>query len=257
MYSFRTLDIYLNPRVAKGEPYNHGMFMAKHRTLLMTTNREDHKKKSKVIGAVLNERSMRIFQPKVIKRINEFLQILNGASQSSASVNLSDMSTYLATDIAGDLAFGHPLNTQTQEANRFFPITLQKWSWRVNAMMQFTPLRIYNLIMMAIKYKETMKLMVAIKNMVRAREALDRHAYHDFYSVVIDEIKLGDHFLTSEMWPHGTNFLAAGMLLPLSGLLQRQTLNHSFLYRWIDNCSNHSQHFFLPFKISGHIQTPS
>lgn len=193
--------------------------MAKHRTLLMTTDREDHKKKSKVIAAVLNERSMRIFQPKIIKRVNEFLETLGNASKGSTSINISDISTYLATDVAGDLAFGHPLNTQIEEANRFFPITLQEWSWRVNCMMQFTPLRVYNLIIMALKYKETIKLIEAIKNMVRKREVIDRHAYHDFYSVVIDEIKLGDSFLSSEMWPHAVNFLAAGMLILLKAEL--------------------------------------
>ncbi|KAK2591273.1 hypothetical protein QQS21_011025, partial [Conoideocrella luteorostrata] len=167
-------DIYLNPRVAKGESYNHGMFAAKNRNLIMTTDRDDHRKKMKVIGAVLNERSMRIFQPKMISRINEFLQqILNSTSQSSTSINVLDISTYLATDVAGDLAFGHPLNTQTDETNRYFPATLQNWSWRINVMMQFPPLRIYNLIMMTLRYKETMKLGTAIKDIIRTREAMD------------------------------------------------------------------------------------
>ncbi|EFY84287.1 hypothetical protein MAC_09671 [Metarhizium acridum CQMa 102] len=243
-------DIYLNPRVAKGEPYNHGMFISKHRTLLMTTNKEEHKKKSKVIGAVLNERSMRIFEPKIIKRVNEFLQVLVSASESSTPVNLSDVSTYLATDIAADLAFGQPLNTQTEEANRFFPMTLKKWSWRVNMMMQFTPWRIYNLIMMAVKYKETMKLMVAIKNMVRAREAMDRHAYHDFYSIVIDEIKLDSSFLSSEMWPHGTNFLAAG------GLTTAATIASTFFYlsRYPESYARVAREVRTTFSLADEIQ---
>lgn len=194
------------------------MFVARNRNLIMTTDRDDHKKKSKVIGAVLNERSMRIFQPKMIKRINEFLQqILNSTSQKSVCVNMLDISTYLATDVAGDLAFGHPLDTQTSKTNRFLPATLHNWSWRINVMMQFPPLRIYNLLMMTLRFKETKKLAVAIKDIVREREAMDRHAYHDFYSVVIDEIQLGESFLSSEMWPHGTSFLAAGTWFLLKG----------------------------------------
>ncbi|CRG92277.1 Trichodiene oxygenase [Talaromyces islandicus] len=217
-------DIYLNPRVAKGEPYNHGMFAAKNRNLIMTTDRVDHKKKLKVIATVLNERSMRIFQPKMVDRINEFLRkILTSSTASAAAssssspdvsspVNVLDLATYMTTDIAADLAFGHPLNTQSNPANRFFPKTLKEWSWRINFMMQFPPLRYYNLLMLTLKYKQTAQTGKAVRDIVRTREAMDRYAFHDFYSIVIDEIKLGNSFLESEMWPHATSFLAAGGL---------------------------------------------
>jgi hypothetical protein len=62
--------------------------------------------------------------------INVFLgQLLKNVSQV---VNISPMCEYLTTDIAGQLAFGQPLNTQVEEINRVFPRAMVSMNAIVN-----------------------------------------------------------------------------------------------------------------------------
>lgn len=147
------------------------------------------------------------------KRIDEFLQeLFKVSSQTPVAVNVSDLCVRLTTDVIDDLAFGHEFNTQTDETNRFLPITLRSWGRRINMIMQWPVLRIPNVIMLGLRFRETMRIGTAVRDMVKQRMAKDKHALHDFYSVAAGEIEIGDNFIGSEMWPEAVSFLIAGLL---------------------------------------------
>jgi len=53
------------------------------------------------------------------KEIDVFLRLL--LESADKPINVSPLCERLATDIAGQLAFGQALKSQTEEANRIFP----------------------------------------------------------------------------------------------------------------------------------------
>lgn len=84
-----------------------------------TLDKERHRKKRKIYGKILSERSLRTFEPTMSAEIHIFLrQLLRSGSKA---VNMSPLCERLAADIAGHLAFGQPLHTQTDTTNRLFP----------------------------------------------------------------------------------------------------------------------------------------
>lgn len=84
-----------------------------------TLDRERHRQKRKIYGQVLSDRSLRVFEPTMNEDIEVFLRQLLIAK--GKAVNMSPAFERLATDIAGQLAFGQPLRTQVEAKNRMFP----------------------------------------------------------------------------------------------------------------------------------------
>ncbi|TGO43615.1 hypothetical protein BOTNAR_1690g00010 [Botryotinia narcissicola] len=68
---------------------------------------------------VLSERSLRSFEPTMSSEIDVFLKLF--LDTNNAVVNMSPLCERLTTDVAGQLAFRQPLDTQTEERNRAFP----------------------------------------------------------------------------------------------------------------------------------------
>lgn len=111
-------DVYLNPNVNKAHIYKQTQFNPQV-NIFGTLDRERHRHKRKVYGQVVSDRSLRIFEPTMTGEIHIFLkQLLNSKGET---VNMSPAFEHLATDIAGQLAFGQPLHTQVEEKNRIFP----------------------------------------------------------------------------------------------------------------------------------------
>ncbi|KJZ78799.1 hypothetical protein HIM_01572 [Hirsutella minnesotensis 3608] len=204
-------DIYLNPQVVKGVPYHYAPLSTSQRGVQNTIDKETHRKKRKVIGYVLNERSMRIFEPTMSARIDEFLQFLYDASRSQQVINMAQLSQYLAMDIAASLGFGHSFNFQTQDTYRFIPETLIEWMNLININMQFPTMRFLSRALLVLQARKSARFGVALKKVVQARMAQGREAQHDFYSVAT-EIKTDAEFFRSELWAEATAFLAAGGL---------------------------------------------
>lgn len=84
-----------------------------------TLDRVRHRQKRKVYGQVLSDRSLRTFEPTMNEEIDVFLKQL--LKYEGEVVNMSPACERLATDIAGQLAFGQPLRTQVDAKNRIFP----------------------------------------------------------------------------------------------------------------------------------------
>lgn len=111
-------DIYFNPNVIKAHVYKQSQFNP-HANIFGTLDKERHRQKRKIYGQVLSDRSLRVFEPTMIEEIDVFLnQLLKAQGEV---VNMSPAAERLTADIAGQLAFGQPLNTQVEEKYRLFP----------------------------------------------------------------------------------------------------------------------------------------
>jgi cytochrome P450 len=118
MYSNSSADIYLHPGVTKAKVYSHSQF-SRTTNLFGTVEKNQHRQKRKLYGQALSDRSIRAFEPSIIEEINILLRQILQAGE--APVDISPRIDYLTADIAGQLAFGQPLRTQTEETNRILP----------------------------------------------------------------------------------------------------------------------------------------
>ena len=72
--------------------------------------------------------------------IDVFLrQLLKSSANGSDAVNMSPLCERLATDIAGQLAFGQPLKTQVETTNRIFPRAMVSMNGLVNIFSTCVP----------------------------------------------------------------------------------------------------------------------
>jgi cytochrome P450 len=99
-----------------------------------------HRSKRRVVGAAINDRSMRQFEPTMVKEVDIFLLQLLSSSQLSRPVNMSSKLKRLGIDIVGHLAFGQPHQTQTDPKHRFLIGGITAAGLHNNALMQFPSL---------------------------------------------------------------------------------------------------------------------
>ena len=97
-------------------------------TMWITMDRDDHRRKRKLIAPVVSERSMRAFEPIMSEQVDIFLKQLLQSSQGGDHVNMTLRCERLAVDIIGQLAFGFPLKTQTDRTNQSLHDSLKEMS---------------------------------------------------------------------------------------------------------------------------------
>ncbi|KAL1858048.1 hypothetical protein Daus18300_010160 [Diaporthe australafricana] len=188
-------DIYLNPGVNKAHIYKQTQFNPQI-NIFGTLDRGRHRQKRKVYGQVLSDRSLRIFEPKMNEEIDVFLkQLLNAQGKA---VNMSPACERLATDIAGQLAFGQPLHTQVDAKNRLFPRAMVS----MNAVV--------SLFISRLNKKDNRAFGQAVQGIIQSRMALGKDATHDFYSIVADDVNTDEGLRQSELWSEAIFFLPAG-----------------------------------------------
>ncbi|GAB1315322.1 hypothetical protein MFIFM68171_05532 [Madurella fahalii] len=202
-------DIYLNPNVNKARIYNQTQFN-KHKNIFGTLDRDRHKHKRKVYGQVLSSQSLRIFEPIMSHEIDIFLQQLLKADGSP--INMSPQCERLTADIAGQLAFGQPLHTQTQEKNRIFPKAMTNMNRIVGLFMAWPLLGNTWPILRRLTRKNGRNFNNALQSIIKARMELPKEAKHDFYSIALNEkVGPGDEGLKrSEIWAEAVFILPAG-----------------------------------------------
>lgn len=197
-------------------------------------DKDAHKKKRKVVGSVLNERSMRIFESTMSARIDEFLQLLYVASQSDQSLNVAPLSQNLAMDIAANLGFGQDLHLQTNDTYRFISDTLRGWMRLMNINMELTRFKRLVRLMLRFRSKQTTRFALALRKIVQARMVEGKDARHDFYSVAT-EIGADEKFFASELWAEAAAFLAAGrpplVVVPFMTIHTMDLIGHGARYR--------------------------
>lgn len=113
-------EIYMHPRVTKARAYRYSSLEGQE-NLLSTLDRQRRRQKRKVYGRLLSERALHAFEPTMGVETSVFLRQLSTAADTGHSVNMTPLCERLVTDVSGLLAFGHALETQVKEDNRFLP----------------------------------------------------------------------------------------------------------------------------------------
>lgn len=113
-------DIYLHPRVVKGRAYRYTSLEGQE-NLLSTIDRQRRRQKRNVYGRLLSERALHAFEPTIEAETSVFLRKLLATADTGVPVNMTPLCERLVTDVSGQLAFGHELQTQTKDDNRFLP----------------------------------------------------------------------------------------------------------------------------------------
>lgn len=210
----KRIDIYQNDRVAKSHLYKHTAVTQGVWHVFNVIDKPSHRFKRKLIGQAVSERSMRIFEPTMMTQIDTFLRLLIPPARSQSPVNMTERLKRLGMDTVSLLAFGYPLNTQTDPEYRFLIDAHIFGNYRVNLFMQFPMLkriRIYSFLEMFLA-KEVARYFAVIENMIATRVSEGKHARHDLYSVVADEMNPdgGQYLKDSEIWAEAGFFFPAG-----------------------------------------------
>lgn len=216
-------DIYLNPGINKAHIYKNTQFNPQ-KNIFGTLDRERHRQKRKIYGQVLSDRSLRIFEPTMNKEIDVFLKLL--LETKAKTVNMSPLCEHLTTDIAGQLAFGQPLNTLVDARNRIFPRSMISMNRFVNIFMAWPNLSMTWPILRRLNKKNGHIFAVTIQRIISERMALPKDAKHDFYSITTTDAKdASDEVLgNSELWAE------AVFILPAAATTLSAALSSLFFY---------------------------
>ncbi|KAI1501827.1 cytochrome P450 [Biscogniauxia marginata] len=203
-------DIYANARVHKGRSYSYTS-RSGNPSMWSTLDMDAHHRKRKLVGPVVSERSMRVFEPTMSATTDVFLRQLLKSSQQGRPVNMTERCERLAVDIVGLLAFGYPLNTQTEETNQLVPDSLKTTSTLSTLIMAWPATHIVAPLAGWLGRKRAATFRLALRKMIGARMALPKDAKHDFYALATGEICPGEQGLSAtELWPEAVFFIAAG-----------------------------------------------
>ncbi|KAJ3568633.1 hypothetical protein NPX13_g6353 [Xylaria arbuscula] len=211
-------DIYDNERVVKSHVYSVTVQAPGVFTSFNVVDQKAHRHKRKIIGQLLSDRSMRIFEPMIVSQVDVLVKLLYASCRQKGAepVNMSDRFEYLSCDIVTLLGFGHPLKLQTDETYRFMCKGMAVANYYTNTHMQF--FLIYRLKLTAAlhffnnplreKYKKLVRRMIGI------RMSEDTNARHDLYSVITaantEAINAEERIQMSEIWSEAVTFLPAG-----------------------------------------------
>lgn len=175
-------------------------------------DKEAHRAKRRIIGPVISESSMRIFEPEMQKQIDSFLVQLLQSSRKGEVVDVTPRCERLGVDVVGKLAFGYSLNTQLEPTHRVIVEGIKSRSNRSSLYYFWPQTRILERVFDWTEGKHSMDgFYQSVKTMIGARMALPKDAIHDFYSMASGEIAPGESGLISkDLWAEAVFFIAAG-----------------------------------------------
>ncbi|OTA92489.1 hypothetical protein M434DRAFT_396371 [Hypoxylon sp. CO27-5] len=134
-------SIYQNDRITKSRSYLvsqrapgiYGLFNAVDKTI--------HQKKRRLVGQPLSDKSLRAFEPVMIGQIDIFIQQLlrscRTKGRDAVPINMTNQSKYLTMDVMGYLAFGYPLNLQTEATNRVMAHSTANFFFNIGLQLPF------------------------------------------------------------------------------------------------------------------------
>ncbi|KAI1754179.1 cytochrome P450 [Xylaria castorea] len=174
--------------------------------LFTVRDNAEHRRKRRVIGQVVSDRSLRSFNPMMSDQIDIFLKQLLRSSRQGEMVNMTVACNRLGIDVVGHLAFGCALKTQTEATNRFIPETMFS-SIYVNNLYYTWP-KFANLapVLRWIASKKIDLFRQAVERMIAERTSKPANSIPDFYAVVTGEGGLH----RSELWGEALFFVLAG-----------------------------------------------
>lgn len=207
-----TQDVSLHPTVTKGYAYHMTQLRSKFPSVFNALDRDQHRRKRRIIGRALSDRSVRSFEPIMSSQIDVFLQQILESCQQGRHVNMSVLCQRLGIDVIVLLAFGFPLNTQSDETHRRLLPIIDDLSWRINNYMQFPSIKPVEQVFAKLGFAKAVAFQLMVQTMVQTRKAQDKDAFHDLYAVVANQMdKENQSFLHAELWPEATFFIMAGM----------------------------------------------
>ncbi|KAH7309690.1 cytochrome P450 [Stachybotrys elegans] len=206
-------DIYDSDRVTKSQAYL-ATRLSPSFNIFNAIDEDLHRTKRKVIGQVVSERSMRIFEPTMQGQIDEFIKHLRHCSLESSPVNMTDRCRYLGMDVVGHLAFGYDLETQTSPTNHHLITALGHANWRLNTYIQWSflaklHLEVVVVIFYLLKKGSHLRL---LDRMMKLREKQEPDAHHDLYSIVAGSTKNSNNegIPLKDIWAEAFFFFPAG-----------------------------------------------
>ncbi|KAJ8131439.1 hypothetical protein O1611_g2188 [Lasiodiplodia mahajangana] len=198
-------DIYTNSNITKAAAYRHPGSLTKENLFSIRDNAE-HRRKRKVIGQVVSDRSLRAFHPIMSSQIDIFLQQLLQSSRRSRTVNMTTACNRLGIDVVGYMAFGCALKTQTEATNRLIPETMLHGVYLNNIYHTWPSLGRLALISRWLGKKKGSVFTQAVTKMISERTAQPVDSKPDFYATVT-----GDQGLhPGELWGEALFFVLAG-----------------------------------------------
>ncbi|KAI1425931.1 cytochrome P450 [Xylaria sp. FL1777] len=205
-------DIYRNERITKSCVYLASQRAPSAYGLFNSIDRQMHQRKRKLLGPVVNDRSMRAFEAVMMDQIDVFLEGLFSACQQPATpVDMTERLDYLTMDIMGQFVFGYPLNLQKNVTYRFMTDTTANFFLNVALQLPFlSKARIFNFrrfraLLRGKSYRQV------LQKMIRNRLAEGQDAKHNLLFMT-DTLRVSDDDETfiEEIRSEATFFLSAG-----------------------------------------------
>ncbi|KAI0528345.1 cytochrome P450 [Xylaria digitata] len=205
-------DIYRNERVTKSCAYLASQRAPNAYGLFNSIDRQMHQRKRKLLGPVVNDRSMRAFEAVMMSQIDVFIKgLFSACQQPSPPVNMTERLTYLTMDIMGQFVFGYPLNLQRDATYRFMTDTTANFFLNIALQLPFlSKARLSNFrrlraLLRGKSYRTT------LQKMIRNRLAEGRDAKHNLLFMT-DTLRVSDDEETfiEEIRSEATFFLSAG-----------------------------------------------
>jgi cytochrome P450 len=209
----RDQDIYQNERTNKVTSYLNTQIKPNTYSVFNCIEKRLHRIKRRMISKALSEQKMRQFEPVLLQHIDIFLKQLLISSQAAEPANMSTRCKRLGVDIFARFGFGYPLNTQTDETNRFVLPGLLGGSYKANVYMQAPMMRWFGLEFFFPRlYALRMRYYFVLKRMVKERLALGKQAREDLFSYVMDakDPETGTKINLGELVSEATFFFPAG-----------------------------------------------
>lgn len=161
---------------------------------------------------------MRDFEPTMLGQIDLFIEHIREATKTCTPVDMTDCLKRLGMDIVGLLAFGFPLNMQTDPTYRFMVKGLSFGGYRAHCFMQFPPIRRlgFQHLLGIVGRSQRVKFGEMMQRMIRTRLSEDKNVRQDLYSVVADHLDntAADGITTSQLWSEALFFFPAGSYSP-------------------------------------------
>lgn len=155
---------------------------------------------------------MRIFEPQMQQHIDSFLVQLLISSRQRDIVNMTPRCERLGIDVVGELAFGYPLNTQTDPTHRVIMEGLKTRSDRSSLYFFWPILRFLERVFNLGRGRHSLNgFYGSLKTMIGARMALPKDDRHDFYALASRDIGPGEpRLINKDLWAEAVFFIAAG-----------------------------------------------
>lgn len=206
-------DIYLDPQIAKAWIYANARFRSTP-SVFTATDKADHRRRRRVVGQAVSERSAREFEPTMISQIDVFLAQILRASQQDEIVDMTSRCKYLAMDVIGLLAFGVSWRTQTEEALRILPRAFASLNPRVYLFMNWPKTHKIDPGVQWLVKERVEKFRRILAAMIAERMALPIDAKHDLFSFVASDERVDqaqqEGIRKSEIWGEAGVFVNAG-----------------------------------------------